>query len=497
MKTDYRISIRRRKNNLFRKVFSGAFIFLFVTSGSIIAQQDQTKPAVSKKQQQKLDLMKSKGIEASLTILPVNFMGEPEGRVSEIIGVLLEQQGLKNIELSQAVFIPESKPGEIELAELVGKFVKGHPLSTDYVLYAEMNGDPDKHSINRLAGIVVDKTGEIVWTDLLGPKDEAFNQVGDPDPMGYSVLLARRLGPKMGLNEETAKNAKPGKMAAIMNERSGVPPDRERAPMRELQKVFKENFDKATMIVFPLRTNGEENAQGAASLARMINDIGHCKALPSRQPLLIKSSQEGPNEMKKLWDLARDFREYIKKNPQDADYSLYADYILTGYVHFVICDHNGDWVLADLQNSTDPDFRAFNVSTIDGCNGLVVARLQRYLKTSLTDVVRETIKTAGTDAANIKYSEIRSNMAGYYLSEEEMNALGYEFLFAKQVKEAIAVFKMNVEAFPGSFNVFDSLGEAYAEAGEKELAIQNYEKSLELNPNSQSGIEALKRLKAK
>jgi tetratricopeptide (TPR) repeat protein len=48
---------------------------------------------------------------------------------------------------------------------------------------------------------------------------------------------------------------------------------------------------------------------------------------------------------------------------------------------------------------------------------------------------------------------------------------------------------------PQSFNVYDSLGEAYAAAGEKELAIKNYEKSLELNSRRQSGIDALKKLK--
>lgn len=64
------------------------------------------------------------------------------------------------------------------------------------------------------------------------------------------------------------------------------------------------------------------------------------------------------------------------------------------------------------------------------------------------------------------------------------------------MKEAIEVFKLNVEAFPQSFNVYDSLGEAFAAAGEQELAVKNYEKSLELNPKSQSGIDALKKLKA-
>ncbi len=497
MKNQQQRSMKLRNDHFFSKVFSGVLITLLMATSQGFAQQDQSKSIISKEQQQKLNLMKLKGVDASLTILPVRLMGEPEGRISEIVGALLEQQGLKNIELGKTAFIPGSKLSLDKLADSAGKFVKNHPPATDYVLYAEMNGEMQKHSINEVIGIVVDKTGELVWSDLLGPKDEAFRQVEDPDPLGFSVLLATRLGPQMGLNEETAKNAKPGKMAAIMSERSGVPPDNEREAMPDRQKVLKENFKKFTLIVFPIRANGEANAGGATGLIKLINDAGLCEALPSKDALLLKTSQEGPNEMKKMWDLARDFRDYVKKNPQEADYLLYADYLMTGYVHFVICDRSGEWVIADLQNSTMPDFRAYDISKVDGCNRLVVARLQKYLKTSVVEVVRETMQKSGLDAANAKFKEIRADMSGYYLSEEEMNALGYEYLLSKNVKEAIAVFKMNVEAFPESWNVYDSLGEAYAAAGEKDLAISNYEKSVQLNPQSQSGAEALKKLKAK
>jgi hypothetical protein len=57
------------------------------------------------------------------------------------------------------------------------------------------------------------------------------------------------------------------------------------------------------------------------------------------------------------------------------------------------------------------------------------------------------------------------------------------------------VFKLNVTLFPESWNVFDSLGEAYAADGNKELAIKNYERSIELNPKNDSGIATLKKLK--
>ena len=41
----------------------------------------------------------------------------------------------------------------------------------------------------------------------------------------------------------------------------------------------------------------------------------------------------------------------------------------------------------------------------------------------------------------------------------------------------------------------DSLGEAYMKAGEKELAIQNYEKSLQLDPKNLNAVEMLRKLK--
>jgi Flp pilus assembly protein TadD len=52
-----------------------------------------------------------------------------------------------------------------------------------------------------------------------------------------------------------------------------------------------------------------------------------------------------------------------------------------------------------------------------------------------------------------------------------------------------------VRLFPASWNVYDSLGEAYAAAGRKDLAIQNYEKSLQLNPKNDTGKAALEKLK--
>ena len=72
--------------------------------------------------------------------------------------------------------------------------------------------------------------------------------------------------------------------------------------------------------------------------------------------------------------------------------------------------------------------------------------------------------------------------------------MGYEFLNQKKNLIAIAIFKFNVSAYPKSSNVYDSLGEAYMNNGDKQLAILNYKKSLELNTDNNNAKEALKKL---
>jgi cytochrome c-type biogenesis protein CcmH/NrfG len=66
----------------------------------------------------------------------------------------------------------------------------------------------------------------------------------------------------------------------------------------------------------------------------------------------------------------------------------------------------------------------------------------------------------------------------------------------KRVKDAIEILKLNVEMFPSGFNTYDSLAEAYMTNGDKSLAIQNYKKSLELNPKNTGAAEKLKKLEA-
>jgi len=115
---------------------------------------------------------------------------------------------------------------------------------------------------------------------------------------------------------------------------------------------------------------------------------------------------------------------------------------------------------------------------------------------SATDVLMLTANLKGPQAAITRYSELKkaAPTSGYHLDENTLIGLGYHFLFGRQTDAAIQTFKLEVQDYPKFWNAYDSLGEAYLKAGQKDLAIENYQKSVELNPENHSGIEALRKL---
>jgi len=116
-------------------------------------------------------------------------------------------------------------------------------------------------------------------------------------------------------------------------------------------------------------------------------------------------------------------------------------------------------------------------------------------KASIVPVLTKTIAEKGIEAGVAQYRELKAKQAATYdFAEGELNRLGYQLLRTGKSKEAIEIFKLNVEAYPKSSNTYDSLAEAYVSSNDRELAIQNYKKSLELNPNNTNATEALKRL---
>jgi CubicO group peptidase (beta-lactamase class C family) len=109
------------------------------------------------------------------------------------------------------------------------------------------------------------------------------------------------------------------------------------------------------------------------------------------------------------------------------------------------------------------------------------------------------IARSGVDAPEALRERLRRLAAdpAYQSEESELNSLGYFFLGQRRnLPAAVAVFEEIVRLHSDSWNAYDSLGEAYAAAGDRTRAIASYERSLALNPQNTNARTALDRLRA-
>ncbi len=119
-------------------------------------------------------------------------------------------------------------------------------------------------------------------------------------------------------------------------------------------------------------------------------------------------------------------------------------------------------------------------------------------KISIVDTLMEVAMNKNVnDAIEVYYSLKDESEAKYNFGENELNILGYQLLQAGKAKDAIEIFKLNVEQYPKSFNVYDSLGEGYMIDGNTKLAIKNYEKSLKINPDNDNATKMIEKMKSK
>lgn len=121
-------------------------------------------------------------------------------------------------------------------------------------------------------------------------------------------------------------------------------------------------------------------------------------------------------------------------------------------------------------------------------------RFKEQLEPVIKQVMRQT-SMPGFAVAIVENQKIVYS-AGFGIK----NLNGKEPVSARSLFHMASITKpfveLNVEAYPLSSNVYDSLAEAYMRDGDKALAIENYEKSLKLNPGNTNAVDTLKKLRA-
>jgi tetratricopeptide (TPR) repeat protein len=98
----------------------------------------------------------------------------------------------------------------------------------------------------------------------------------------------------------------------------------------------------------------------------------------------------------------------------------------------------------------------------------------------------------GFDHALTIYRRVQQQDPAFVLLEEALNSWGYQLIReAHDLPAAVAIFRLGTELYPGSFNLFDSLGEADELTHNAAAAITHYRRSLELNPQNSHAQQRL------
>lgn len=109
--------------------------------------------------------------------------------------------------------------------------------------------------------------------------------------------------------------------------------------------------------------------------------------------------------------------------------------------------------------------------------------------------LRMELRKRGYEQAIEVLKELKQKNPEFQPLENDLNDWAYRMLNGGgKPKEALEIFKLNVFLYPASANVYDSVAEAYEANGNRELAIVNYKRSLELDPQNTNAAQQLKRL---
>lgn len=92
--------------------------------------------------------------------------------------------------------------------------------------------------------------------------------------------------------------------------------------------------------------------------------------------------------------------------------------------------------------------------------------------------------------------DLKQQDSSFKLPEDDVNDLAFILLRKGMKKEAIDIFKYNLAAHPSSANAYDGLAEGYDDIGDKQLAIENFKKSLDLNPKNTYASDRIKKLES-
>jgi tetratricopeptide (TPR) repeat protein len=157
-----------------------------------------------------------------------------------------------------------------------------------------------------------------------------------------------------------------------------------------------------------------------------------------------------------------------------------------------------DWEPWDTRLWTAPHLTAELTSEDYRANAdpVLKAILDYVPRKKLLDVLNEALTAGGVELAVKRFREFKMDALNKYAdTEEPLLIAGQRLLDEKKPEQALTLFKLNAEDSPHSFRAYYALGEAYFQAGNKEEAVKNLERALQLNPKNYDVAERLRQLR--
>ena len=131
--------------------------------------------------------------------------------VAELVGLLLERGGMKDIDIADAAFAPPENADLGKSAEAFGKFVQSRNLKTEYALFGQFIGTPGK-GVDEIRMVVADRQGKVLLSERRDKQQLAQSGEERIDPMLASCQLVERIRGFWDLAEPNENNAPEGKM---------------------------------------------------------------------------------------------------------------------------------------------------------------------------------------------------------------------------------------------------------------------------------------------
>ncbi|MHC4850088.1 MAG: hypothetical protein ACYTEG_16785 [Planctomycetota bacterium] len=312
---------------------------------------------------------------ASVTVYPITMVGQPRAEVGRVVAEMLERGGLEKVELAEHAFVPAAASNFEEQSQRFAAFAAGQSLQTDYALYGVYFGTPQR-GVDEVSSVLVDSKGRVVWSDRQKPGDKAFDSAKPDNPMSCTVLLVNRLRAPLHLDDPFRADAPKSKIAERSRREAGMPDSVERKAMAQRLETMR-GASKPSVLVYPALVG--DKFGDAQALTRLIQDRAAAGALEFR-------FQGSMNQQKVLWSAARSIQELVRKQKPDADYVIFAHYVMgvnakTAFgVHTFVLDRAGNFVVVDMQNSHHKDFQRIAPRTSAECAKLATVRLASYLK---------------------------------------------------------------------------------------------------------------------